>query len=58
MGTAYSLPVALSVQPFILRTLTIRTSEGSEIIFTTIFVIMWVGSAVISINARFLGAEM
>ena len=58
MGTFITLFVTFCVYCFKCRTLTVRTSEGAEIIFTTIFIIMWAGSMIISINAKFLGAEM
>lgn len=39
-------------------TLSIRTESDSKTIITSIFVIMWVGSLVVFINANFLGSEM
>ena len=39
-------------------TLSIRTEGETKTIITSIFVIMWVGSLVVYLNANFLGSEM
>jgi hypothetical protein len=49
--------------PFLLclllsTTLAFRSSEAQQTIMTSIFVIMWIGSIVVWINANFLGSNM
>ena len=39
-------------------TLSIRTEGDTKTIITSIFVIMWVGSLIVFVNANFLGSEM
>ena len=39
-------------------TLSIRTEGETKTIITSVFVIMWVGSLIVYLNANFLGSEM
>jgi hypothetical protein len=49
-------PLALCL--LLSATLSFRTASESKAIITSIFVIMWVGSLVVYLNANFLGSSM
>lgn len=34
------------------------TDKSNDIVFSTIFVIIWVGSAIVTVNAKLLGGKM
>ena len=38
--------------------MSIKTNENADVIFATIFVIIWVGAGVVTLNAKLLGGKM
>jgi len=39
-------------------TLSLSTKEGADIVFATIFVIIWVGAGIVTLNAKLLGGKI
>ena len=60
MGTSSSLSFSCLVKYkmiIIIRTLSIASSEKRDMVFATIFVVIWVGAGVVTLNAKLLGGK-